>query len=134
MHGPLLGEFMGTMVLVLLGDGVVANVVLKKSKGEGGGWIVVATAWGLGVTAGIFTAIACGSPGAHIDPAVTLAVALSSHNWTNVFSFWAAQILGGFAGAILVWLAYLPHWKETDRPGDEAWSLLYGAGYSPSAR
>jgi glycerol uptake facilitator protein len=61
MHGPLWGEFMGTMVLVLLGDGVVANVLLKKSKGEGAGWIVIATGWGLGVTAGIFAAIACGS-------------------------------------------------------------------------
>ena len=91
MHGPLLGEFMGTMVLVLLGDGVVANVLLKKSKGEGAGWIVIATGWGLGVTAGIFTAIACGSPGAHINPAVTLAVALSTHKWTHVASFWAAQ-------------------------------------------
>ncbi len=107
MHGPLLGEFMGTMVLVLFGDGVVANVLLKKSKGEGAGW-------GLGVTAGICTAIACGSPGAHINPAVTLAMALSSHQWANVGPFWAAQILGAFAGAGLVWLAYLPHWKETD--------------------
>ena len=120
MHGPLLGEFMGTMVLILFGDGVVANVLLKKSKGEGSGWIVIATGWGLGVTAGIFTAIACGSPGAHINPAVTLAVALTSHNWTNVVPFWIAQILGGFAGAVLVWLAYLPHWKETP---DEAAKL-----------
>jgi glycerol uptake facilitator protein len=116
MHGPLLGEFMGTLVLVLFGDGVVANVLLRKSKGEGSGWIVIATAWGLGVTAGIFTAIACGSPGAHINPAVTLAVAMISHQWTNVASFWTAQILGGFAGAALVWLAYFPHWKETNDP------------------
>jgi glycerol uptake facilitator protein len=114
MHGPLLGEFMGTMVLVLLGDGVVANVLLKKSKGEGAGWIVIATGWGLGVIAGIFTAIACGSPGAHINPAVTLAVALTTHKWTDVVPYCTAQILGGFVGATLVWLAYLPHWKETE--------------------
>ena len=113
MHGPLLGEFMGTMVLVLFGDGVVANVLLKNSKGEGSGWIVITTGWGLGVTAGIFTAIACGSPGAHINPAITLAVALTSHNWANVVPFWIAQILGGSVGGALVWLAYLPHWKET---------------------
>ena len=113
MHGPLFGEFMGTMVLILFGDGVVANVLLKKSKGEGSGWIVIATGWGLGVTAGIFTAIACGSPGAHINPAVTLAVALTSHSWANVVSFWIAQTMGGFVGGALVWLAYLPHWKET---------------------
>src|SRR5438874_13803230 len=110
MHTPLFGEFMGTMVLILLGDGVVANVLLKKSKGEGSGWIVITTGWGLAVIAGIFTAIACGSPGAHINPAVTLAVALLSHNWVNVIPFWIAQFLGAFAGATLVWLAYLPHW------------------------
>jgi len=80
MHGPFLGEFMGTLVLILLGDGVVANVLLKKSKGENSGWIVIATAWGLAVVAGIFTAIAFGSPGAHINPAITLAVALLSRN------------------------------------------------------
>jgi len=113
MHGPLLGEFMGTMVLVLLGDGVVANVLLKKSKGENSGWIVITTGWAMAVVAGIFTAIAFGSPGANINPAVTLAVAITSGNWSNVGTFWIAQFLGGFAGACLVWLTYLAHWKET---------------------
>ncbi len=108
---------MGTLVLILLGDGVVANVLLKKSKGENSGWMVIATAWGLAVVAGIFTAIACGSPGAHINPAITLAVALLSGNWSNVGLFWAAQILGAFAGATLVWMAYLPHWKVTPDAG-----------------
>lgn len=117
MNGPLFGEFMGTMVLILLGDGVVANVLLKKSKGEGSGWIVITTGWGLAVTCGIFTAIACGSPGAHINPAVTLAVALLSHNWANVLPFWLAQFAGAFVGATLVWLVYLPHWKETPDQG-----------------
>src|SRR5882672_8715447 len=116
MHGPFLGEFMGTLVLILLGDGVVANVLLKKSKGENSGWIVIATGWGLAVVAGIFTAIACGSPGAHINPAVTLAVALLSGNWSNVLLFWIAQSLGAFTGAILVWMTYLPHWRETADP------------------
>ena len=113
MHGPFLGEFMGTMVLIVLGDGAVANVLLKKSKGENSGWIVIATAWGMAVVAGICTAIACGSPGAHINPAITLAVAILSKNWSNVGPFWIAQILGAFTGAFLVWLVYLPHWKET---------------------
>jgi glycerol uptake facilitator protein len=113
MHGPLFGEFMGTMVLIVLGDGAVANVLLKKSKGENSGWIVIATAWGMAVVAGICTAIACGSPGAHINPAITLAVAILSKNWSNVGPFWIAQILGAFTGAFLVWLVYLPHWKET---------------------
>lgn len=116
MHGPFFGEFMGTLVLILLGDGVVANVLLKKSKGENSGWIVIATAWGMAVVAGICTAVACGSPGAHINPAITLAVAILSHNWTNLIPFWAAQTLGAIAGAILVWIVYFPHWKETPEP------------------
>jgi len=116
MHGPLVGEFMGTLVLILLGDGVVANVLLTKSKGENAGWMVIATAWGLAVVAGICTAVACGSPGAHINPAITLAVAILSHNWSNVGQFWAAQFLGAFTGAWLVWLVYLPHWKLTPNP------------------
>ena len=113
MHGPFLGEFMGTLVLILLGDGVVANVLLKKSKGENSGWIVIATGWGMAVVAGIFTAIAFGSPGAQINPAITLTVALLTGNWSSVVLFWSAQILGAFAGASLVWMTYLAHWKVT---------------------
>ena len=113
MHGPMFGEFMGTLVLILLGDGVVANVLLRRSKGESSGWIVIATAWGMAVVAGICTAVACGSPAAHINPAITLAVALLTKNWSGVGSFWLAQCLGAFAGATLVWLVYLPHWRET---------------------
>ena len=116
MHGPLMGEFMGTLVLVLLGDGVVANVLLKKTKGENSGWIVIATAWGMAVVGGICTAVACGSPAAHINPAVTLASAFLSGNWGTVLPFWGAQFLGAFVGAILVWLVYLVHWKETPDP------------------
>jgi glycerol uptake facilitator protein len=104
---------MGTLVLILLGDGVVANVLLKKSKGENSGWMVIATGWGMAVVAAICTAVACGSPAAHINPAITLASAFLSGNWSTVLPFWAAQLLGAFAGAILVWLVYLPHWKET---------------------
>ncbi len=116
MHGPFLGEFMGTLVLILLGDGVVANVLLKKSKGENSGWIVIATGWGLAVVAGIFTAIAFGSPGAHVNPAITLTVAVVSGDWSNLGLFWTAQFLGAFTGASLVWLTYLPHWKVTPDP------------------
>ena len=116
MHGPFVGEFMGTLVLILLGDGVVANALLNKSKGENSGWIVITTAWGMAVVAGICTAVACGSPGAHINPAVTLAFAIISKNWSNVTLFWAAQFLGAFVGATLVWIVYLPHWKETPNP------------------
>ncbi len=114
MHGPLFGEFIGTMVLVLLGDGVCANVSLKDSKGQGSGWIVITTGWGLAVMAGVFVAVACGSPGANLNPAVTLAVAILTHNWANVIPFWVAQCAGAFVGAGLVWLAYLPLWRATD--------------------
>src|SRR5258708_12125982 len=109
MHGPFLGEFMGTLVLILLGDGVVANVLLKKSKGEGSGWLVITTPWGLAVVAGIFTAMACGSPGANINPAITLTVAILSGDWSHVALFWTAQILGPFPGATLACTTYLSH-------------------------
>jgi glycerol uptake facilitator protein len=116
MHGPFLGEFMGTLVLILLGDGVVANVLLKKSKGENSGWMVIATGWGMAVVAGICTAVACGSPGGHINPAITLAVAVLSGNWSSVGLFWTAQLSGAFVGATLVWVVYLPHWGKTPDP------------------
>jgi len=106
------GEFMGTAVLILLGNGVVANVLLKKSKGEGAGWMVIATGWGLAVMAGVFTAIACGSEG-HLNPAVTLAAAIVSGDYSKVAWYTAAQMAGAFTGACLVWLHYLPHWRET---------------------
>src|SRR5438876_9864734 len=101
MHGPFLGEFMGTLVLILLGDGVVANVLLKKSKGENSGWIVMATAWGMAVVAGICTAVACGSPVADINAAITLAVALLSKIWSNVAFFLIALFMVAFVGASL---------------------------------
>src|SRR5437764_14218563 len=116
MHGPFTGEFMGTLVLILLGDGVVANVLLKRTKGENSGWIVIATAWGMAVVAGICTAVASGSPAAHINPAVTLAAAVLSGNWSNVLPFWAAQFLGAVVCAILVWLVYMHHCIDTQLP------------------
>lgn len=110
-HG-VLGEFLGTMVLILLGNGVVAGVLLKKSKGEGAGWIAVTTAWGFAVMAGVFTAVACGSEG-HLNPAVTVGAAVVSGDFSKVAWYIAAQMAGALAGACLVWLHYLPHWRET---------------------
>jgi len=112
MPNGVLGEFMGTMVLILLGNGVVANVVLKKSKGEGAGWMVIATGWGLAVMAGVFTALAFGGDG-HLNPAVTLGVAIVSGDFGKLAWYTAAQMAGAIAGAVLVWLHYLPHWRET---------------------
>jgi glycerol uptake facilitator len=117
MAARCFGEFMGTLVLVLLGDGVVANVLLKRSKAEGAGWMVITSGWALAVMAGIFTAIACGSNDAHLNPAVTLGFAISSGSFTKVLPYTAAQILGAFAGAILVWLHFLPHWQPTEDSG-----------------
>ena len=110
---PMLGEFMGTLVLILLGDGVVADVCVRRSKAEGAGWMVVASGWAFGVMAGVFTAIACGSADAHLNPAVTLGAAIETGDYTKIAPYWAAQIAGAFAGAVLVWLHFLPHWRET---------------------
>src|SRR5262249_35621506 len=113
MTSPLLGEFLGTMMLILLGDGVVAAALLKRSKAEGSGWMVITTGWALAVMAGVFTAIACGSSDAHLNPAVTLGFAVRDASFRKVAPYFAAQLLGGIAGGTLVWLHYFPHWKET---------------------
>jgi glycerol uptake facilitator protein len=113
MTSAFLGEFLGTMILILLGNGVVAGVLLKKSKAEGSGWMVITTGWALAVMAGVFTAIACGSSDAHLNPAVTLGFAVRAGNFGKVAPYFVAQMLGAIVGAVLVWLHYLPHWKET---------------------
>jgi glycerol uptake facilitator protein len=113
MDKTFYGEFMGTLVLILMGNGVVANVLLKKSKGEGSGWIVITAGWALAVMSGVFTAIAFGSPDAHLNPAVTLGVAVTTGDWSKFVPYFLAQMLGAFVGATLVWLHYFPHWAET---------------------
>lgn len=113
----LFGEFMGTLVLVLIGNGTVANVVLKKTLGNNSGWPVIISGFAFGVMAGIFVAQACGSPGAHINPAVTLGVAINSGDFSKLGGFLAAQVLGALVGAVLVWLHFLPHWSETPDAG-----------------
>jgi glycerol uptake facilitator protein len=112
----LLAEFVGTMLLVLLGDGVVANVVLNRTKGENSGWIVITVGWGVAVTMAVY---AVGRiSGAHLNPAVTLGLAaIGSFPWADVPGYVAAQMIGAFAGAVLVWLTYLPHWQVTSDPG-----------------
>jgi glycerol uptake facilitator protein len=109
----MLGEFMGTLILILLGDGVVAGVLLKHSKSENSGWMVIATGWAVAVMAGVFTALAFGSPNGHLNPAVTLGAAVASGDYSKVLPYSVAQLAGAFAGAVLVWLHYLPHWKLT---------------------
>jgi glycerol uptake facilitator protein len=113
MVSPVLGEFLGTMILVLLGDGVVAAVLLKRSKAEGSGWMVITAGWAFAVMAGVFTAIACGSSDAHLNPAVTIGFAVRDGKFAKFAPYLAAQVLGAMVGATLVWLHYLSHWKET---------------------
>jgi glycerol uptake facilitator protein len=107
------GEFIGTMLLLFLGDGVVAGVILKGTKSEGAGWVVITLAWGLAVTMSIY---AVGQiSGAHLNPAVTLGLAAEgSFEWGKVPEYILAQVLGAMSGAALVWLQYLPHWRRTD--------------------
>jgi glycerol uptake facilitator protein len=119
MDPRLFGEFMGTLVLVLIGNGVVANVVLKKTLGSAAGWLTIVFGFGLGVVAGVFTAIACGSGDAHINPAVTLAFAISSGDFSKFIPYLIAQVLGGFVGGTLVWIHFMPHWAETPDPGSK---------------
>jgi glycerol uptake facilitator protein len=119
MDPRLFGEFMGTLVLVLIGNGVVANVVLKKTLGSGAGWLTIVFGYGLGVVAGVFVAIACGSGDAHINPAVTLAFAISSGDFSKFLPYLIAQVLGGLVGGILVWAHFMPHWKETPDAGSK---------------
>jgi glycerol uptake facilitator protein len=114
MGAKFFGEFMGTLVLILLGNGVVANVSLRHSKAEGAGWTAIAAGWAFAVMAGSFTATACGSPDSHLNPAMTLGMAIVSGDFSKVLPFLAAQLLGAVAGAIAVWLHFLPHWKVTD--------------------
>jgi glycerol uptake facilitator protein len=110
-----LAEFLGTALLVLLGDGVVAGVLLKDTKNENAGWLVITIGWALAVTFGVY---AVGRiSGAHLNPAVTLALATTGQfPWADVGTYILAQVLGAMLGATLVWLQYLPHWSRTVDP------------------
>jgi glycerol uptake facilitator protein len=114
-----LGEVVGTCLLVLIGDGVVAGVLLNKSKAQNSGWVVITWAWAMGVLIGVLGSLAVTGGVAHINPAVTigLAVADLGVEWSDVPTLIAGQFVGAFIGAILVYLAYLVHWGETEDPG-----------------
>lgn len=110
---PFIAELIGTMLLIILGDGVVANVVLGQTKGQNSGWIVITAGWAFGVTVAVY---AVGTfSGAHLNPAVTIGLAsIGKFGWALVPWYIAAQMLGAFLGAVIVWLAYLPHWAVTE--------------------
>jgi glycerol uptake facilitator protein len=112
---PFTAEFLGTAVMLFLGDGVVANVVLKDTKGHGGGWIVITTAWGMAVYVGVV--IAGPISGAHLNPAVTIALAIAGKfAWNLVPMYIAAQFLGAMLGAGMVWLTHKDHFDRTPDP------------------
>ena len=115
---PFLAELLGTMLLIILGDGVVANVVLNKTKGQNSGWIVITAGWAFAVTLAVY---AVGTfSGAHLNPAVTIGLAaIGKLAWSAVPVYIAAQLLGAMLGATIVWLAYLPHWAATDNKGSK---------------
>jgi glycerol uptake facilitator protein len=111
-----IGEFIGTMILIILGDGVVAGVLLRNSKAENSGWIVITFGWGLAVAVAVYCVGQFS--GAHINPAVTIASAVTGQlPLADVIPYIIAQFLGAFVGAVIVWLAYLPHWPETEDEG-----------------
>jgi len=107
------GELIGTFILIVLGDGVVANISLNKSKGQGAGWVAVALGWGFAVTVAVY--VSGFMSGAHLNPAVTVGLAMvGMFPWGSVASYIVAQMLGAMAGALLVWVHYYSHWKETE--------------------
>ena len=116
MTNAFLGEFIGTMIVILLGDGVVANVVLKGTKGNNGGWIVVTFAWAMAVFVGVFIS-SVATKAAHLNPAVTICLAVAGKfEWSLVPVYLAGQFIGAAAGAILVWAHYKPHFDSTEDP------------------
>ena len=110
-----LAEIIGTALLMIFGCGVVATASLKGSKGEGSGWIVITTGWGLGVAVAVYSVFEFSS--AHINPAVTVGLAASgAFAWSQVPSYIFAQLIGGFIGAVIIWIAFRPHWEPTEDP------------------
>ena len=111
---PFLGEFIGTMLLIIMGDGVVANVVLNKTKGNNSGWIVITFGWAMAVFLGVFVSTSLGGSG-HLNPAVTIAMAaFDNFDVTLSPTYILAQFAGAISGAIIVWLAYKQHFDSTD--------------------
>ncbi len=117
MASVFLGELLGTMMLVLLGNGVVAGVLLNKSKAQNAGWMVITAGWCFAVMSGAFVAQAAGSPGAALNPAVSIAGLVRGNDAGIVIQEIAGQLIGAFIGAVLVWVHFLPHWGETEDPG-----------------
>jgi len=126
---PFMAELIGTMLMILLGNGVVANVLLNETKGNNAGWMVITTAWGLAVFVGVI--VAGPTSGAHFNPAITLGLAIAGKfPWVDVVPYITAQFLGAFIGATLVWLMYYDHYKRTENQG----SILATFSTGPAIR
>ena len=111
---PVVGEFVGTFVLIVMGNGVVAGVLLNRSKAQNAGWISITIGWGLAVFAGVAVSAALGDSDGHLNPAFTLASVLMTGHAMRLVTYIPAQLLGAFLGAIVVWLHYKPHWELTE--------------------
>jgi glycerol uptake facilitator protein len=114
-----LGEFIGTALLVLLGDGVVAAVLLARSKAQNAGWMVVTTAWALAVFAALSVAAALGDRDQHLNPAFTIASVIMTGHSERLWVYIPAQLAGGFVGAVLVWIFYWAHWRPTENAANK---------------
>jgi len=126
---PFIAELIGTMLMILLGNGVVANVVLNDTKGNNSGWMVITTAWGLAVFVGV--TVAGPYSGAHFNPAITIGLAIAGKfPWSSVLPYISAQFLGAFIGAFLVWIMYFDHFKRTK----DAASILSVFSTGPAVR
>lgn len=117
LETAVVGEFVGTAILILLGNGVVGGVLLAGTKAENAGWMAITTGWALAVFAGVAVAISIGDSDAHLNPAFTVASVVMTGHAERLFTYIPAQILGAMTGGVLVWLLYLPHWKPTADPG-----------------
>jgi glycerol uptake facilitator protein len=116
-HSAVIGEFVGTFVLIVLGNGVVAGALLKRSKAENAGWISITAGWAVAVFAGVAVSAALGDSDGHLNPAFTVASVMMTGHAERLWTYIPAQILGAFFGAVAVWLHYRPHWELTEDEG-----------------
>jgi len=129
---PVIGEFFGTFVLIVLGNGVVAGALLNRSKAQNAGWISITAGWAIGVFAGVAVSASLGDSDGHLNPAFTVASVLMTGHAERLLTYIPAQILGAFCGAAAVWLHYKPHWELTeDRDAKFACFATAPAVYSP---
>ena len=117
MSSIFIGELAGTATLLYLGNGVVANMLLKNTKGNGTGLLAIAACWAFAVTIGVFVSTYFGSSGAHLNPIVTIAGCIKSGDWSLFPTYIGAQLIGAMLGQLLVWLHYKPHYDATDDAG-----------------